>query len=109
MSVLSGVALLTTESLFHPLSGSKLVKTSGGYVAIRRGADLSRRTLENYDLSGVDFRDTNLDGTSFINCSLDGADFTGAKITSSTKFEQTPIQNAIGIPAELTTAAEATS
>jgi uncharacterized protein YjbI with pentapeptide repeats len=102
MSLLSGVALLTTESLFHPLSGSKLVETSNGYVAIRPGADLSHKKFENYDLSGVNFRGVNLEGTSFVNCNLDGADFTGATFTPTTKFDRTPTQNAVGIPTEFT-------
>jgi uncharacterized protein YjbI with pentapeptide repeats len=109
MSLLSGVALLTTESLFHPLSGSQLVETSSGYVAIRPGADLSHKTFENYDLSGVNFRGVNLDGTSFINCNVDGADFTGANFTKSTEFDKTPIQNAIGIPTEYINTQEKTS
>jgi uncharacterized protein YjbI with pentapeptide repeats len=109
MSLLSGVALLTTESLFHPLSGSNLVETSSGYVAIRRGADLGHKEFENYDLSGLNFKDANLDGTSFINCNVDGADFTGAKFTASTKFDRTPIHKAIGIPVAFSATNEETS
>jgi uncharacterized protein YjbI with pentapeptide repeats len=109
MSLLSGVALLTTESLFHPLSGSNLVETSSGYVAVRRGADLSHKEFENYDLSGLNFKDANLDGTSFVKCNVDGADFTGAKFTASTKFDRTPIHKAIGIPATFSATNEETS
>ena len=103
MNFLSGVYQIAKESILHPLSGSQLVQTpSGSYIPIRPGVDLSHQIIENYDLSGVNFQKVNLDGTMFVNCNLDGADFTGAKITPTTKFELTPIQNAIGIPQEKT-------
>jgi uncharacterized protein YjbI with pentapeptide repeats len=97
MDFLTGVFEIAKESIFHPLSGSQLIETPSGYVAIRPGADLSHRRFENCDLSGVNFQNVNLDGAVFIDCDLKGADFTGAKITLDTKFERTPIENATGI------------